>query len=67
MLKYCAIEVEDEYGETIKVRVSRWKYPAVAADIDALKMDKDVIVVEGYTSDFGGLSIQAKQLAVLEV
>jgi hypothetical protein len=67
LLKYAAIDVEDEYNESVRVRISRWKYPEFASQIAHLKLDKDVILVKGYSSDFGGTSIQAKELVVIEV
>lgn len=66
LLKYVAIEVEDEYGEIVKVRISRWKYPLFAKVIQGLKLNHDVVVVQGYSSDFGGISIQTKDLVVIE-
>ena len=66
LLKYAAIEVEDEYNEPVRVRVSRWLFPDYAWDISHLKIDTDVVLVKGYSSDFGGVSIQAKELVVIE-
>ncbi|AVD99703.1 DNA polymerase [Mycobacterium phage Cuke] len=65
LIKYVAIDVEDEYGETVRVRVSRWKYPQFQQLISSIKVNRDVVVVSGFSSDFGGISIQAKDLAVL--
>ncbi|AYN58035.1 DNA polymerase [Mycobacterium phage Fowlmouth] len=65
LVKYVAIDVEDEYGETVRVRVSRWKYPQFQNLINSIKVNRDVVVVRGFSSDFGGISIQAKDLAVL--
>lgn len=66
LLKYVAIDLEDEYNEPIRVRISRWKYPDYAAQVTHLKVDSDVVVVQGHSSDFGGISIQTKELIVLE-
>ena len=66
LLKYVALEVEDEYGEVIKVRLSRWAYPKFAHEIQNLRLNKDIVVAQGYSSDFGGISIQAKKLVVID-
>lgn len=66
LLKYVAIEVEDEYGEIVKVRVSRWAYPKYAESIQNLKLNNDVVVAQGFSSDFGGISIQCKKLVVID-
>lgn len=66
LLKYVALEVEDEYGEVIKVRISRWAYPKFAHEIQNLRLNKDIVVAQGYSSDFGGISIQAKKLVVID-
>ena len=66
LLKYVALEVEDEYNEPIRVRISRWKYPEYAYLVSHLKLNSDVVVVQGYSSDFGGISIQTKEMVVIE-
>ena len=66
LLKYVALYCEDEYGEQIVVRVSRWKYPSFASRVDRAKVDHDIVVAVGKTSDFGGTSIQARELVILE-
>lgn len=66
LLKYVALQCEDEYGETINVRVSRWRYPAFQKMIDNLRTDTDIVVAVGKTSDFGGVSIQVSEMIVLE-
>jgi DNA polymerase III subunit alpha len=65
LLKYVALDVEDEYGETVRVRISRWRYPTFVKEIQNIKLNRDVVVVQGKSSDFGGISIQTKQLTVL--
>lgn len=66
LLKYVALEVEDEYNEPVRVSINRWRYPNYARDISSIKIDKDVVAVEGFSSDFGGVSINAKNLVVIE-
>lgn len=66
LLKYVALEVEDEWGEIVKVRVSRWLYPKFDELIQNLKVNKDVVVTQGFSSDFGGISIQAKKLFAID-
>jgi hypothetical protein len=65
LLKYVALEVEDEYGEVVKVRVSRWLYPKFAKQVQDLKINRDIVVAQGHSSDFGGISIQAKKLVTI--
>lgn len=66
LLKYVALEVEDEYGETIKVRISRWLYPKLSKQVEHLKVNRDIVVAQGFSSDFGGISIQAKRLIAID-
>lgn len=66
LLKYVALDVEDEYGEIVKVRLSRWVYPKFVEQIHDLKINKNVVVAQGYSSDFGGISIQAKKIMVID-
>ena len=66
LLKYAAIEVEDEYGEVVKVWVNRWVYPKFSDIIQNMKINKDVVVVQGFSSDFGGTSIRADKLVVID-
>ena len=65
LLKYVALEVEDEYGEVVKIRVSRWLYPKLAKQVQDLKLNRDIVVAQGFSSDFGGISIQAKKLVTI--
>jgi Zierdtviridae DNA polymerase len=66
LLKYAALYCEDEYGEQVVVRISRWRYQEYMHSIRGIKIDRDIVVVEGYSSDFQGCSIQTKRLLVLE-
>lgn len=66
LLKYVALDVEDEYGEIVKVRVSRWVYPRYSKQVQGLKINKDVVVAQGFSSDFGGISIQVKKLMIID-
>jgi DNA polymerase-3 subunit alpha len=65
LLKYVSLSVEDEYGEVVKVSVNRWDYPKFAKQVTSAKINRDVIVAQGKSSDFGGLSIRTKSLTVL--
>ena len=66
LLKYVALEATDEFDEPVRLRISRWKYPEYAYLVSHLKMNSDVVVVQGYSSDFGGVSIQVKEMVVIE-
>lgn len=65
LLKYVALDVEDEYGEIVKVRLNRWKYPMYKDAVTKMKMNATVVVAQGNSSDFGGISIQTDKLFVL--
>lgn len=65
LLKYAALYVEDEYGEQIRLSVSRWAYPKFAKEIQNIKANRDVVVAQGYSNEWGGISIQVKNLYVL--
>jgi DNA polymerase-3 subunit alpha len=66
LLKYAAVDLEDEYGETVKIWFWRKSYPRFEEDIHDIKMNKDVVVVKGYSSDFSGVSIGANELYVVK-
>jgi DNA polymerase-3 subunit alpha len=65
-LQYAAIDLEDEFGETVKVWVWRKTFPKFAYEINQLKVNSDVVVVKGYSSDFSGISIGANEIYVLK-
>lgn len=66
LLKKVALYVEDEYGEQVRIAVNRWKYPTFEAEISEAKIGRDVVIVQGTSSDFGGVSInRVKQLAII--
>lgn len=67
LLKYAALYCEDEYGEQVRVAISRWRYPQYAQAIGSIKLGSDVVVAEGHSSDFQGISVQVKRMWVLEV
>lgn len=66
LLKYCTIECEDEYGETVYIRVSRWLYPRYAGWIGKIGLGSDVVIAKGFSSTFGGISVQAKQIYIID-
>jgi Zierdtviridae DNA polymerase len=66
LLKYVALDLEDEYGQLIKVWVNRWNYPQLGGKVENIKLNRDVVVVQGKSSDFGGISIRAKQMEVID-
>jgi DNA polymerase-3 subunit alpha len=65
LIKYVALYVEDEYGETIRIGVNRWKYPSYTNDIENLSKG-DVVVAQGKTSDWGGLGLQADEMFIIK-
>lgn len=67
LLEYAALYVEDEYGETVRISVDRWRYPGYSKEIDGIKKKHDVVVVQGLSSDFGGIGInRIKNLIVVK-
>lgn len=66
LLKYAALYCEDEYGEQVRVSISRWAFPKHAYEIEHAVMDRDIIVVQGFSSDFQGISINSKKLWIME-
>ncbi len=66
LVKYCTLDVDDEYDEPVRLRVSRKVFPKCKNLIGAAKIGVDVILVTGYVTDFGGLAIQVKDLIVIE-
>lgn len=64
--KYVALYCEDEFGETVAVRISRWKYPQFARAVQGIKLNSDIVVAEGISNDFGGVSIQTRRLTVFD-
>ena len=65
LIKYCNLTVEDEEGEPVTVAISRWAYPRYQKTIESVKINSDVVVAQGYSSDFGGTRVQVKNLVVL--
>jgi len=66
LLKYAALYAEDEYGEQVRIGVSRWAYKRWSWQIEHAVIDRDCVVVQGFTSDFQGISIQAKRLWIVD-
>lgn len=66
LLKYVALTCEDEAGEQVRISVHRWLYPKFARQIEAAKVNRSLVVAQGFSSDFQGISINAKSLQVME-
>lgn len=66
LLKYAALDLEDDHGEIVKVWVWRKTFPTYQRMIESAKKDVDVVVVQGYSSDFGGIAIGANELYVIK-
>ena len=65
LIKYCSIDIEDEYDEIVRVRVGRKIYPQFKSLIDNATLGEDVVIATGYTTDFGGMAVQAKEIIVI--
>jgi DNA polymerase III subunit alpha len=66
LLKYVALECEDEYDEPVRVRISRKAFPRYQDLVRKGKVDRDIVVAKGYVSDYGGLSIQVKDMVMID-
>lgn len=66
LIKYCTIQCEDDFGETVFIRLSRWTYPKYSEHVSELELGRDVIVAKGVSSEFGGISVQTKELFVID-
>lgn len=66
LLEYVALDVEDDHGEIVKVWVYRKTFPNYRSMIRDAKKDADVIVVQGYSTNFGGIGIGANELYVIK-
>lgn len=66
LLKYATLDVDDEYDEPVRLRVSRKVYPRYNGLIGQARVGVDVILVTGYVTDFGGRAIQVKELVVID-
>ena len=66
LIKYCTIQCEDDFGETVFIRLSRWTYPKYSEHVSELELGRDVIIAKGVSSEFGGISVQTKELFVID-
>lgn len=66
LLKYAVLDCVDEYDEPVRIRVSRKKFPKYQGLISRARINRDVILVKGYVSDFGGMAIQTADLVVID-
>ena len=62
--KSCVIQAYDDGDEDVYVRVSRWNYPEMEADLEEIVKDQDVILVWGKKREDFGISIHARGLVV---
>lgn len=65
LLKYAALTCEDEYDEPVRVRISRKMFPRYKDLIGSAKVGRDIVLVKGYVSDYGGIAIQTKELYII--
>ncbi|QGJ90114.1 DNA polymerase [Mycobacterium phage Indlulamithi] len=65
LLTYVALDVEDEYGEIVRVWLWRNKFQPFANAVDKIKLNRDVVIARGRPSEFGGISISANQFVVI--
>lgn len=65
LVKYASLTVVDEYDEPVRIRISRKQFPRYQGLIADAKVNRDIVLVKGYVSDFGGTAIQTKELYVI--
>lgn len=65
LLKHVALVCEDETDEPIRVRIGRKLYPRYEEMVKSAKVDRDVVLVKGWVSDYGGIAIQAKEVYLI--
>jgi len=66
LLKYVTLECVDEYDEPVRIRIGRKKFPQYQGLISRARVNRDVILVRGYVSEFGGIAIQTSDLVVID-
>lgn len=67
LLKSCVIKCVDDGDDEVYCRVNRWNYPKFQSAIEDLRVGgKDLVLVRGMKREGFGVSIQVKDLWVLE-
>lgn len=64
--KSCVLQCYDEGDEDVYVRFNRWDFPKVEKDLEDIVMDEDVIVTVGQKKEGFGISINAKDIWVID-
>lgn len=65
--KSCVVQAYDEGDEDVYIRVNRWKFPEMQADLESIETDQDVILVYGQKKEDFGISIHAQEIVVLKM
>ncbi|QNJ55381.1 DnaE-like DNA polymerase III [Gordonia phage LittleFella] len=65
--KSCVLQCYDEGDEDVYVRINRWRYPDVEADLEEIVKDQDVILAIGRKREDFGISIHAEAILVMKL
>lgn len=65
--KSCVLQCYDEGDEDVYVRISRWQYPEMEAQLEEITKDQDVILVSGRKREDFGISIHAQDILVMKL
>lgn len=66
LAKSCTLHGFDDGDEDVYLRVSRWKFPHLADDLEDIDLDTDMVIAVGRKREGFGLSIQVKELYVID-
>lgn len=65
--KSCVLQCYDEGDEDVYVRISRWNFPDVEAELEDIVKDQDVVLVVGRKREDFGISIHTRDMVVLKL
>jgi DNA polymerase-3 subunit alpha len=65
LLTSCVLRAYDDGDEDVYLRFNRWQFPKVKSQLEALEVDRDVVIVIGDKKDDFGISIHCKGIIVI--
>ena len=65
--KSCVIQCYDEGDEDVYVRINRWRFPDVEAQLEDVVKDQDVLLVIGRKREDFGISIHTSDVVVMKL
>lgn len=66
LAKSCVLHGYDDGNEDVYLRFSRWKYPEFAEALEDINLDTDMLIIGGIKKKGFGISIQVKELYVID-